>query len=68
MKEIITIIKILMELLPLLPYIIKFLEGLREIKRQSGEDVANQIAQDSAVIAENWKSYLNQTRNHNPTT
>lgn len=62
MKNVINIIKILVELMALLPYIIEFLNALKEIKKESGNEVAEQIAKDAAVIGKNWIDYLNNRK------
>lgn len=62
MKDVLKVISIIMQLLPYIKEIIEFLTGLQQIKKVAGDDVAKQIATDSAVIAQNWKQYLQQSR------
>lgn len=62
MKNVINIIKILVELTSLLPYIIEFLNALKAIKKESGNEVAEQIAKDAATIGNNWIDYLNNRK------
>lgn len=62
MKNLVQIIKILLELMALLPYIIQFLEALKAVKRESGEEVAEQLAKDASIIGKNWIDYLNHRK------
>lgn len=62
MTNIVKVIQLIMKLLPYILEIIEFLEGLREIQKVSGHEVAKQIAVDAATISRNWKSYLASTR------
>lgn len=63
MKQLVVAIKIIIELIPFIEAIIEFLEALREIKRNSGNDVANQISEDMKAIAKQWKEHYNNPQN-----
>lgn len=58
MKNIIDIVKILIGLLPYIKDILEFLEGIKQIRKESGDEVAKVITTDAAEIARNWKQYL----------
>lgn len=62
MKDILKVIQILLGLLPMIQDIIEFLSGLREVRRVSGDEVARQLARDSAQIGSLWKAHLKNTR------
>lgn len=62
MSNIVKVFKIIMQLLPYILDILEFLEGIKEIRKQSGDDVAKVITSDAANIAKNWKQYLEVTR------
>ncbi len=62
MSKLIRVIKVILQLLPYIEEIIAFLEGLKDIKKNSGNEVAKVIARDAADIAANWQDYLTKTR------
>lgn len=63
MANVIRVFKIIMQLLPYIMDILEFLEGIKDIRRVSGDQVAKIITSDAANIARNWKQYLEVTRN-----
>lgn len=56
------IMLLLRELKPFLPQIYAYLYGIYLIKTHSGDEVAQQICDDSVIIANNWKQYLEKSR------
>lgn len=62
MTNVVKVFKIIMQLLPYILDILEFLEGIRDIRKTSGDQVAKVITSDAAHIAKNWKQYLEVTR------
>lgn len=62
MSNVIKILKIILDLLPYLADILEFLNSIKRIEKESGTEVAAQIAKDAATIAHNWNQYLDSTR------
>lgn len=62
MTNVVKVFKIIMQLLPYILDILEFLEGIRDIRKTSGDQVAKVITSDAANIAKNWKQYLEVTR------
>nr|QJB20175.1 MAG: hypothetical protein [Microvirus sp.] len=62
MNQVIKVLKIIIGLLPYLSDLIEFLEAIKKIRKESGDEVAKVITSDAASIAKNWKQYLDNTR------
>lgn len=61
----IKVVKIILGLLPYISDILEFLNSIKRIEKESGTEVAAQIAKDAATISRNWNQYLDSTRVNN---